>query len=60
MGSAFIPSQLYHDLQSTDKNLYVVVARELQKGGSAALLFSSSARTSWKSSSARYAASLLA
>jgi hypothetical protein len=42
MGSAFIPPQLYHDLQSTIKNLYVVVARQLQdpkNEGAASLLF---------------------
>lgn len=42
MGSAFIPPQLYHDLQSTIKNLYVVVARQLKdpkNDGVANLLF---------------------
>ena len=39
MGSAFIPPQLYHDLQSSAKNLYVVVARQLEKDDSADLLF---------------------
>jgi hypothetical protein len=42
MGSAFIPPQLYHDLQSTIKNLYVVVARQLQdpkNNGVANILF---------------------
>jgi hypothetical protein len=39
LGSAFIPPQLYHDLQSSTKNLYVVVARQLQKTDAASLLF---------------------
>ena len=30
MGTAFIPSQLYHDLQDTIKGLFVMVARQLK------------------------------
>ena len=42
MGSSFIPPQLYHDLQSSIKNLYVVVGRQLEdpkNKGTASLLF---------------------
>lgn len=42
MGTDFIPSQLYHDMQSTIKSTYVLVARQLQdpkNKGVASLLF---------------------
>ncbi len=63
LGSKFIPPQLYQDLQSSMKNVYVVVARQLQDPKTRArpaCCSSSWGWTRWRSSSARCAAAPLA